>query len=91
MKDTLNVEIKDGKLQIIIGIEALVYGITNGSTFFDYYLDDIIVTDQNEFAQAILEQLNAEEEDGSTMVHRMLERAAEKAVENGCEGVELPE
>ena len=39
---------------------------------------------------AILQELRHEEEDGTTLVHIMLDKAAERAVENGAEGIELP-
>jgi hypothetical protein len=34
--------------------------------------------------------LSKEEEDGSTPVHRMLDKAAMDAIENGAEGVHCP-
>ncbi|HAM58565.1 MAG TPA: hypothetical protein DCQ64_25400 [Candidatus Rokubacteria bacterium] len=46
------------------------------------------VADVNAFAEAIVEELDREEEDGATPVHRLFDGAMEEAVENGCEGIE---
>lgn len=89
MKDLQTVEIKDGKLVITIGIEALVFGVTHGA-YFDNLPEGEApeVTDAALFAQAICDALTEEEEDGSTLVHRMLDKAAENAIEDGCDGVD---
>lgn len=46
------------------------------------------ITDQREFAFAVAEAINAEDEDGSTLLTRMIDAAIMSAVENGCEGVD---
>ncbi|HEV2570952.1 MAG TPA: hypothetical protein VGU72_04380 [Beijerinckiaceae bacterium] len=48
------------------------------------------IVDAGAFAEAIYRQLRAEEEDGTTVVHRMLDDAIEEAVEYGAEGIRLP-
>ena len=47
------------------------------------------VTNQRVFRDAVLWELEQEEEDGSNMVHRMVDQAILNAVEMGCEGIEL--
>ena len=97
-KDTeLSVKIENEELVIRIGISALAFAVRRGP-----YIDQIVmdqggdedavkITDEGVFAQAILESLHDEEEDGSTRVHRMLDDAAEYSIENGCEGIEIRE
>lgn len=51
---------------------------------------EVVITDRAKFVQAMIEELKSEEEDGTTLVHVMLDKAAERAVENGAEGIELP-
>lgn len=46
-----------------------------------------IVTDPVKFAEEIVNELTKEEEDGTTPVHLMIDKAMEDAIENGCEGV----
>ncbi len=52
------------------------------------------VTDPMAFAEAVCDVLKREEEDGTTPVHLLLDRAMEDALEDGREGVQevlLPE
>ena len=46
------------------------------------------VTDGAAFARDLVHELNAESEDGTTVVHLMFDRAIERAIENGAQGVE---
>lgn len=83
------VRIEDGNLVISLPVDALIFGVTHGR-YFDNFPDGEApaVTDPALFAQAICAELMAEEEDGSTLVHHMLDEAAEYAFENGCDGVD---
>lgn len=81
----LSVNVVDGRLEITVGIDILKYAVR-----FRGPLDEKIVTDTKVFAEAIALELRREEEDGTTLVHRMLDKAATNAVENGCEGVKYP-
>lgn len=49
------------------------------------------VTDPNAFARDVVSELNREEEDGTTPVHRMFDAVLTEAVEQGAEGVEETE
>lgn len=49
------------------------------------------VTDQAVFAREIVNRLESEEEDGTTLVHLMLDKAVEQAIEYGAEGIETAE
>jgi hypothetical protein len=47
-----------------------------------------VVTDPVVFVHEIVRAINEEEEDGSTLLTRMLDAAILRAVEDGCEGVD---
>ena len=76
----LTVEIKDGELQISIGIDVLCQAV-------GMQIEDFKITDNEGFAKDILYELENEDEEGTTEIHRLLDKAADDAVENGsCNG-----
>ena len=81
MKDKpLTVEIKDGELQISIGIDTLCFAVSEK-------IADFKITDNEGFVKDILNELENEDEEGTTEIHRLLDQAADDAVENGsCNG-----
>jgi hypothetical protein len=93
--EPLKVQVVGGRLVITIGIACLAHAIEfdpslslfNEETGEFEYPE---VTDPLVFAQAIDCALSQEEEDGSTPVHRMLDKAALDAIESGAEGVHCP-
>jgi len=98
MKTTgLEVKIENEELVIRLGISALCTAVRQCSIIDSAVMDAdgdegaVEITDEMVFAQAILEALEREEEDGSTPVHQMLDSAAEYAIEQGCEGIEFHE
>ena len=82
----LNVEVIDGVLKISIGVDLLCFAIEHGPEGVD-----LKITDNDVFVAEIVNELLTEEEDGSTPVHRMFDRAASEAVDNGAYGVEVVE
>lgn len=48
------------------------------------------ITDPKLFAKSVFHQILCEEEDGTTIVHRMFDEAIINAVEQGAEGIVLP-
>lgn len=46
------------------------------------------ITDQALFVKEVVRELYREEEDGSTLIHYMFDKAIYAAIENGCEGVD---
>ena len=82
-KDNLTVEIKDGRLLIAIGVETLAFAITHNPEL------KINVTDPDGFANDLLSNLEREQEDGTTPVHLLLDKAANEAAENGSEFIKL--
>lgn len=49
------------------------------------------ITDAAAFARDLVNELNAEDEQGTTRIHRMLDGAIEEAIEQGAEGIEVHE
>ena len=83
MKDKpLTVEIKDGELKISIGIDTLCFAVSEK-------IADFKITDNEGFAKDILYELENEDEEGTTEIHRLLDQAADDAVENGSYNGEL--
>jgi hypothetical protein len=76
----LNVEIKDGAISISIGVETLakVVELKGGSLACK-------ITNPAKFAIDVLVELTAEQEDGTTEVHLLLDQAAQQAIENGSD------
>ncbi len=82
MKDApLEVIIRDDELVISAGINTLVAVIVSPEPGF-------IITNADVAALEILSALKDEEEDGTTVVHKMLDLAARDAWEQGGEGFE---
>lgn len=92
----LEVEIIEGVLVISIGVETFGSVVQFNDDLTEVYDEktgefrSARVTDADLFAEAILYELNAESEDGTTIVHKMFDQAVENAIENGAEGIELP-
>jgi hypothetical protein len=86
----LKVEIKNNTLIISIGVSTLAKAIKIGSGLFeDEDIDGKFkIVNENKFAKSILSELQDEDEIGTTLVHTMLDKAGENAIENGCEGIE---
>lgn len=82
----MNIDITNNELIISISTDNLIHAITHSP---DYGLSSIEITDKSEFLQGILEELLREDETGATPVHEMFDKAANLAIENGCEGVKL--
>lgn len=93
----LEVKLEKDVLTISIGIEMLAFAI-EAAPDLERFVEDAEemkyiapkITNKTEFAKAIVAALKDEEEDGSTTVHRLLDKAAEHAIEWGAEGIEYP-
>jgi len=97
MKDQpLTVKIVDGELRISIGVSQLKFacehcpdasvGLTEYDEDSDCYLS-YEVTDEMAFADDVNRALQEEDEDGTTMVHQLLDKAMVKAIEDGAMGI----
>jgi len=55
---------------------------------FDF--SNVTVTDVAAWRKAVCDALNREDGDGTTLVHRMFDRAFIDAIEGGAEGISVP-
>ncbi|MEP9401889.1 hypothetical protein [Sphingomonas sp. VNH70] len=85
----LSVEIEDGRLVIAIGIDALMTAI-DGGPHAPEDLDYRILT-RDGFAADIVQALEAEDDEGTTLVHVMFDSATERALDEGSLSVEFDE
>lgn len=51
-------------------------------------LEDFKITDVNKFAEGLCVELNDEDDDGTTPIHLLFDKAIEEAINMGAEGVE---
>jgi len=94
--DPLKCCIEDGVLIMQIGVEVLAHAVKLNPdlTVYDDKSGQWIepeITDADKFAQAVLEAVRTEDDDGTTPIHIALDNAALNAIEMGAEGITLPE
>lgn len=90
-EDHLKVQRIGGALVVSIGEDTLLNAIRYGQYLQEVDPDNrMVITDKAAFLDAVIHELLDEEEDGTTLVHRCLDGAAERAIENGAEGIHLP-
>lgn len=53
--------------------------------------DDVELTDATTFAKFIVDELNAEDEEGTTELMAVFDEAMERAINNGADGVDVDE
>lgn len=92
--DALKVAIQDGVLVISIGVETLAKATQFCSSMSRFnektgQYDEPEITDPDKFALEVVTALNDEDEDGTTLVHQAIDKAAEQAIEMGAEGIRL--
>jgi len=80
----VNVEVSNDLLSITLGIDALCTACGDGR---GYGQGEVEITDKDQFVAEVVMELKSEEEDGSTLVYRMLDKAVTNALENGAQGV----
>ncbi len=83
-------QIVGDKLVIALRISTLAHAARH-SDYFDHCAEagsPLKITDEALFAKSVAYALNAEEEDGSTPITRMLDKAFEHVCEQGEDGVE---
>jgi len=82
----LEVKTEGDVLTISIGIGLLGFAIEHASG-----LQDVVITDVDKFVEDVAQELRFDEGDGTTPVHRMFDKAAHEAIENGSSHVEIIE
>lgn len=81
-KAPLVVRIFKGRLSITIGTDTLAFALQR----IENWPEEVKVIDPKEFARDVLRELEREEEDGSTPVHRLLDKVGLAAMEQGSIG-----
>lgn len=75
-----------------VGFDTLRFAAENHPDLWDGYsgsdVPNVKITDIKDFAAAVVREINREEEDGSTLLTRMLDQAILNAVDQGCDGVD---
>lgn len=92
----LEVKVDRGVLTISIGLDLLKHALEYAPQL-EFHNDESEsfehpkITSIDDFAEEMVSVLSDEDEDGTTPVHRLLDKAALDALEQGAEGIELPE
>lgn len=81
----LTCEIEGGELVVRIGISVLAFAAQNIQTLFDHE-EELKVCDEMEFAKDVCRALGSEEEDGSSLLTDVLDKASVVAWEDGSIG-----
>ena len=88
----LRCEVADGYLDLGVGFKILRFAAENHPDFWDGEsgtdVPNIKICDMDLFSKDVVLAINDEDEDGSTLLTRMLDAAIKQAVEDGSEGVE---
>jgi spore coat polysaccharide biosynthesis protein SpsF (cytidylyltransferase family) len=91
----LELKIIDNCLVIRIWIDTLAWATEHSekNEVWDEekedYVNTVKIKDNLQFAKDVMRELSEEEEDGTTMVHLLLDNATEKAIENGSLGLDV--
>jgi hypothetical protein len=90
-RQPLRVCVKDGVLSVTIGVETLAWAAEHHDKFYLPLTNksNLVVWDFGRFAMDIKAELESEVEDGTTMVHLMIDKAVEAVMENGGEGLDI--
>ncbi|WP_368163022.1 hypothetical protein [Aeromonas sp. s6] len=81
----LTVELVAEQVHISVGVKTLAHAVTAGR----YGMRSLTVTDPAVFAGEVVSVLKQEEEDGSTLIHGMFDKAASIAADQGAEGLDI--
>lgn len=85
----LKVGIEAGRVVVSIGITTLAEALVGPGSPVKREAPHAKVTDHAQFARAVVRELTAESEDGTTLVHKLLDGVAVEFLENGADGVDF--
>lgn len=85
----LKVGIEAGRLVISIGVTTLGEALVGPMSPLKRDAPHAKITDSAAFAKEVVNALTAESEDGTTMVHTLLDGVASEFLENGADGVDF--
>lgn len=77
----IKITVKNGVLNISVGVDLLIFAIQGR-------IEDFKITNKEGFIKELIEELQSEEEDGTTLLHRAFDKAADNVIENGSENAE---
>jgi hypothetical protein len=84
--------IENGEIVIRLAIDSLPDAL-KGHPMWDYSCEDFEnlpkIVDLEAFAKEVARELQREEEDGTTLAHKMFDAAIEQAIEMGAEGIDF--
>jgi len=84
--------VRDDGIDMGIGADALAFAAASHPEYWDGKsgpdVPNIKVDGPADFAREVCAAINREDEDGSTLLTRMLDKAISMAVESGCDGVD---
>jgi len=85
----LSVEVADDMLVISIGVKALAFAVMNGDVWASMVDAEgpISIVDEAEFARDVMHELEADDDEGTTPVHALFDKAAIAAAEGGSLGI----
>jgi hypothetical protein len=84
----LSVKVEDDELVIRIGVDTLAWAGERCPDLEDERYEPMFrIVNATEFANDVLHELKKEEEDGTTLVHLMLDKAIVSAIEQGSAAV----
>lgn len=93
MKNTseqpLKVNIEGGRLVISIGVVTLGEALVGPGAPVKRDAPHARITDHAQFAKEVVNALIAESEDGTTLVHTMLDGVATQFLESGADGIDF--
>lgn len=86
----LRCKARQGAIDMAIGAKTLRFSANNHPDFWDPEADrqTVQIHAWKTFAADVVREINAEGEDGSTLLTRMLDEAIKRAIENGSMAVE---
>ena len=83
----LSCEVADGQLVVRIGVETLALAVAAGSAFHQErdgeHIRNFAITDPLQFAKDIANELQREDEDGSSPLTDVIDQAAQSAIDEG--------
>lgn len=79
--------IEDGSIVIRVPLHVL-QTVVDGAWVLASLDKRYLLTDIPAFAKEFINQLNDEDEEGTTAIHKMFDRCIERAIDQGAEGIE---
>ncbi len=88
----LSCRIEGNQLIISIGISTLAFSANKGEDMCELFESGAIkIVNEKQFAKDVWYELGREDEDGSTMLTDLLDKAVREAVDRGSAGIEYTE